>query len=64
MKVSALVALALSFNSLAIPAFAEKPAKNLNVLFADQSTLLSAGISVVSTHQAIQNTALPVIELI
>ncbi|MEO2041930.1 MAG: hypothetical protein ABGW79_08730, partial [Pirellulales bacterium] len=37
MKVSVLIALALSFNALAIPAFAEKPAKKLNVLFLGNS---------------------------
>ena len=37
MKVPVLIALALSFNSLAIPAFAEKPAKKLNVLFLGNS---------------------------
>lgn len=37
MKVAVLIALALSFNSLAIPAFAEKPAKKLNVLFLGNS---------------------------
>jgi hypothetical protein len=37
MKVSVLIALALSFNALAIPAFAEKSAKKLNVLFLGNS---------------------------
>ena len=36
MKVSVLIALTLSFSSLAIPAFAEEPAKKLNILFSWQ----------------------------
>ena len=37
MKVSVLIALALSFNCLALPVFAKEPAKKLNMLFLGNS---------------------------
>ena len=37
MKVSVLIALTLSLNCLAIPAFADEPAKKLNILFLGNS---------------------------
>ena len=37
MKISVFIALTLSFNCLALPAFAEKPAKKLNMLFLGNS---------------------------